>query len=184
MRSCSRSGLLRYKIAPKYPLLGPLDHSGVGRDPGVAGPVRSYNLVFTYPCQGHRRECQLASDEALHQLDGPVGFWSGCIAEDVGHPLEQFQLYVASGGPVRGLELLGNKQGDIGVIGALNDYGRGNSTAFPRSSISWGGSFVEVGVVAKVGLRCADEPFFTDFAGPHVAGVWVQDGPATEHVSQ
>ena len=51
MRSYSRSGLLRYKIAPKCSLSGPFCHSGVGRDPEVAGPVRSYNLVFTYPCQ-------------------------------------------------------------------------------------------------------------------------------------
>ena len=37
MRSYSRSGLLRYKIAPKYPLSGPFDHSGVSRDPGWWG---------------------------------------------------------------------------------------------------------------------------------------------------
>ena len=51
MRSYSRSGLLRYKIAPKCLLPGPFGHFGVGGNPGVAGTVRSYNLVFTYPCQ-------------------------------------------------------------------------------------------------------------------------------------
>ena len=44
--------LLRYKIAPRYPLPVSLHHSGVGRDPEVAGPVRSYNPILTYPCQG------------------------------------------------------------------------------------------------------------------------------------
>ena len=43
--------MLRYKIAPKYPLSGPFRHSGVGRNPGAVGPVRSYNLNFTYPYQ-------------------------------------------------------------------------------------------------------------------------------------
>ena len=37
MSSHSRSDLLRYKIAPKYPLSGPFHHSGVGRNPEVAG---------------------------------------------------------------------------------------------------------------------------------------------------
>ena len=46
-----RSGLLRYKIAPKCLLPGPFGHFGVGGNPGVVGTVRSYNLVFTYPCQ-------------------------------------------------------------------------------------------------------------------------------------
>ena len=48
----SRLGLLRYKIAPKCLLPNPFGHSGVGGNPWVAGTVRSYNLVFTYPCQG------------------------------------------------------------------------------------------------------------------------------------
>ena len=52
VRPDSRSGVLRYKIAPKCLLPGPFGHSGVGGNPGVAGTVRSYNLVFTYPCQG------------------------------------------------------------------------------------------------------------------------------------
>ena len=43
--------MLRYKIAPKCLLSGPFGHSGVGGNPGVVGTVRSYNLVFTYPCQ-------------------------------------------------------------------------------------------------------------------------------------
>ena len=58
VRPDSRLGLLRYKIAPKCLLPGPFRHSGVGRNPGAVGPVRSYNLVFTYPCQ-------LQSGEAL-----------------------------------------------------------------------------------------------------------------------
>ena len=58
MRSYSRSGLLRYKIAPKCLLPGPFGHFGVGGNPGVAGTVRSYNLVFTYPCQRGVRELQ------------------------------------------------------------------------------------------------------------------------------
>ena len=37
MRSYSRSGLLRYKIAPKCLLPGPFGHFGVGGNPGVAG---------------------------------------------------------------------------------------------------------------------------------------------------
>ena len=56
MRSYSRSGLLRYNIAPKCLLPGPFGHFGVGGNPGVAGTVRSYNLVFTYPCQPRERE--------------------------------------------------------------------------------------------------------------------------------
>ena len=52
VRPDSRLGVLRYKIAPKCLLSGPFGHSGVGGNPGVAGTVRSYNLVYTYPCQG------------------------------------------------------------------------------------------------------------------------------------
>ena len=51
VRPCSRVGSIRYRIAPKCSLSGPFCHSGVGRNPGVAGLVRSYDLVFTYPCQ-------------------------------------------------------------------------------------------------------------------------------------
>ena len=51
VRPDSRLGLLKYKIAPKCLLLGPFGHSGVGGNPMGAGMVRSYNLVFTYPCQ-------------------------------------------------------------------------------------------------------------------------------------
>ena len=50
VRPDSRLGVLRYKIAPKCLLSDPFGHSGVGGNPGVAGTVRSYNLVFTYPC--------------------------------------------------------------------------------------------------------------------------------------
>ena len=46
--------MLRYKIASKYPLSGPFHHSGVGRNPEVAGPVRSYNLVLHTPVRGPR----------------------------------------------------------------------------------------------------------------------------------
>ena len=52
VRPDSRLGVLRYKIAPKCLLPGPFGHSDVGGNLGVAGTVRSYNLVFTYPCQG------------------------------------------------------------------------------------------------------------------------------------
>ena len=52
VRPHSRVGLLKYKTAPKCSLPGPFRHSGVGRNPGAVGPVRSYNLNFTYPCQG------------------------------------------------------------------------------------------------------------------------------------
>ena len=52
VRLDSRLGVLRYKIAPKCLLPGPFGHSGVGGNPGVAGMVRSNNLVFTYPCRG------------------------------------------------------------------------------------------------------------------------------------
>ena len=65
MRSYSRSGLLRYKIAPKCLLPGPFGHFGVGGNPGVAGTVRSYNLVFTYPCQGHGGGVLLAQKARL-----------------------------------------------------------------------------------------------------------------------
>ena len=51
VRLDSRLGVLRYKIAPKCLLPGPFGHSGVGGNPGVERTVRSYNLVFTYPCQ-------------------------------------------------------------------------------------------------------------------------------------
>ena len=51
VRPDSRLGLLRYKIAPKCLLPGPFRHSGLRRNPGAVGPVRSYNLNFTYPCQ-------------------------------------------------------------------------------------------------------------------------------------
>ena len=48
--------MLRYKIASKYPLSGPFHHSGVGRNPEVAGPVRSYNLVLHTPVSIHPRQ--------------------------------------------------------------------------------------------------------------------------------
>ena len=51
VRPHSRVGLLKYKTAPKCSLSGPFRHSGVGRNPGAVGPVRSYNLNFTYPYQ-------------------------------------------------------------------------------------------------------------------------------------
>ena len=52
VRPYSRTGLLRYKNHSQNPLSDPFHHSRVGRNPEVAGPVRSYNLAFTYPCQG------------------------------------------------------------------------------------------------------------------------------------
>ena len=51
--SFGRSGLLRYRISPQSLLSGPFHHSGVGRNQDMAGPVRSYSLAFTYPCQPH-----------------------------------------------------------------------------------------------------------------------------------
>ena len=56
VRPHSRVGLLKYKTAPICSLSGPLRHSGVGRNPGAVGPVRSYNLNFTYPCQPWTRD--------------------------------------------------------------------------------------------------------------------------------
>ncbi len=58
VRLDSRLGVLRYKIAPKCLLPGPFGHSGVGGNPGVERTVRSYNLVFTYPCQMAKGEEQ------------------------------------------------------------------------------------------------------------------------------
>ena len=49
VKPCSRAGLIRYKITSKYSLSGPFCHSGEGRNPGVAEPVRSYNLVLHTP---------------------------------------------------------------------------------------------------------------------------------------
>ena len=76
VRPHSRVGLLKYKIAPKCSLSGPFRHSGVGRNPGAVRPVRSYNLNFTYPCQGDGREVEVVqafdggeaggADPALH----------------------------------------------------------------------------------------------------------------------
>ena len=37
MRLYGWTDLLKYKSAPKYPLSGPFHHSGVGRNPEVAG---------------------------------------------------------------------------------------------------------------------------------------------------
>ena len=73
VRPDSRLGLLRYKIAPKCLLPGPFGHSGVDGNPWVVGTVRSYNLVFTYPCQpshrGYTRPLRSASEnqQPIHQ---------------------------------------------------------------------------------------------------------------------
>ena len=69
VRPHSRVGLLKYKTAPICSLSGPLRHSGVGRNPGAVGPVRSYNLNFTYPCQRPGRE----GLPAVLQLSGGGG---------------------------------------------------------------------------------------------------------------
>ena len=61
VRPHSRVGLLKYKTAPKCSLSGPFRHSGVGRNPGAVGPVRSYNLNFTYPCQPSARGSVLSN---------------------------------------------------------------------------------------------------------------------------
>ena len=59
-------GFRRYKIALQYLLPGPFRHSGLLRNPQAAGPVRSYNLVFTYPCQAPREEARAAGLAAFH----------------------------------------------------------------------------------------------------------------------
>ena len=69
MSSHSRSDLLRYKIAPKYPLSGPFHHSGVGRNPEVAGRfVAIISFLHTLvslpcrsvPCEASGRGCCIA----------------------------------------------------------------------------------------------------------------------------
>ena len=67
VRPHSRVGLLKYKTAPKCSLPGPFRHSGVGRNPGAVGPVRSYNLNFTYPCQPPPRRSRLQPVLQPHQ---------------------------------------------------------------------------------------------------------------------
>ena len=66
--------MLKYKTAPKCSLSGPFRHSGVGRNPGAVGPVRSYNLNFTYPCQRVSGEFVARMEEVLdlyHQEYNP-----------------------------------------------------------------------------------------------------------------
>ena len=70
MRPYSRAGLIRYQIAPKYSLSGLFCHCGLCRNPGVAGLVRSYNLVFTYPCQMGR-----VHDDLGDRLEIPADEW-------------------------------------------------------------------------------------------------------------
>ena len=81
VRPHSRVGLLKYKTAPKWSLSGPFRHSGVGRNPGAVGPVRSYNLNFIYPCH-LREEAQQTrariffADEAHFRADAELrGKW-------------------------------------------------------------------------------------------------------------
>ena len=74
VRPHSRVGLLKYKTAPKCSLSGPFRHSGVGRNPGAVGPVRSYNLNFTYPCQGLTGVC----------IGFHVGAWRVTSRSDLG----------------------------------------------------------------------------------------------------
>jgi hypothetical protein len=54
VRSYSRSGLLRYKIGPQIPTIRPIPSFRHRPESRGGGPVRSYNLVLTYPCQGPR----------------------------------------------------------------------------------------------------------------------------------
>ena len=75
VRPHSRVGLLKYKTAPKCSLSGPFRHSGLCRNPGAVGPVRSYNLNFTYPCQ---HPPPAAGRAASHR--------GGCRAAAVGRP--------------------------------------------------------------------------------------------------
>ena len=79
MRSYSRSGLLRYKIAPKYPLSGPFHHSGIGRNPEVAGRfVAITSFLHTLVRGGLTRVCKgfLRWDMASNLQVG-LGFWPG-----------------------------------------------------------------------------------------------------------
>ena len=109
MRSYSRSGLLRYKIAPKCLLPGPFGHFGVGGNPGVAGTVRSYNLVFTYPCQPRERErwyailllaqgwTAAATAEMLERDPHTIGRWASAFGEGGPRAL----IFEQTGGPPR-----------------------------------------------------------------------------------
>ena len=73
--------MLRYKIAPKCLLPGPFGHSDVGGNPGVAGTVRSYNLVFTYPCQRWTGVRQTAPQaESSRPGGGAAAFPGGSVS--------------------------------------------------------------------------------------------------------
>ena len=97
VRPHSRVGLLKYKTAPKCSLSGPFRHSGVGRNPGAVGPVRSYNLNFTYPYQpalggggaGRRRQ-RPHPDSGVEDRPGGRGGGgvpgTGCRPSPAGHP--------------------------------------------------------------------------------------------------
>ena len=52
MSSHSRADLLRYKIAPKYPLSGPFHHSGLRRNPEVAGRFVAIISFLHTPVRG------------------------------------------------------------------------------------------------------------------------------------
>ena len=69
MSSHSRADLLRYKIAPKYPLSGPFHHSGVGRNPQLEVTFQ-YRQIYLEPvlaAPAHR--CALAP-KGQGSLDG------------------------------------------------------------------------------------------------------------------
>ena len=101
MSSHSRADLLRYKIAPKYPLSGPFHHSGLRRNPEVAGrfvaiisflhtPVRS-----PPPALGETQQAELTG--AVQELPemsgiemtnwdpsaGSGGKWCGSLSRSV-----------------------------------------------------------------------------------------------------
>ena len=71
--------MLKYKTAPKCSLSGPFRHSGVGRNPGAVGPVRSYNLVFTYPYQHCPEEFREKARKLLLAMRGRASGWDSTI---------------------------------------------------------------------------------------------------------
>ena len=144
------------------------------RLPCADRPAARRLLALLYP--RHRRLGQMPRDKPLHQLNGPLGLNSGKVAEAVRHPREQLQLYVASSGAVGGLELVRNELGNVGVIGALDDYGGRQLHLLPAFQGLLGVSLAEAFGVGKVGLRGAYEPVVADFAGPKVSGAGSSTG--------
>ena len=78
----------------------------------------------------------MLGDEALHQLDGPVGFRSWRVAEEMGHPLEQFQLHVAPASLYEASNLCGINGGMFESLAPRMIIIGGSSAASPLSSAS------------------------------------------------